>query len=162
MNFSKHCKFFLFFLDSFTCATNGEFSSEELPTCSVPKICSNPPNVTDDSGLATPSQSSVKAYRSVSYFCKNTSLVMNTHGKEYKVLCKADGNFAVLDESVTCRVAANCTGPIPVPPESSNMDNSTTSLATLKEFDEAVYKCTDTSHVVGKKPENLNCFILKI
>jgi len=118
-------------------------------------MCSEPPNATDDSGLANPSETSVKAYRSVSYACKNTSLVMTTHGKEYKLACNEDGSFAAYSADVTCRVAANCSGPLRVPPESSKMENSTTDLATLKEFDEAVYKCKDSSHVVGKKTDTM-------
>ena len=148
-------------LDSVTCASSGEFITETLPTCSVPKTCSNPPNATDDSGLGNPSQTSVKAHRSVSYVCKNTSLVMTTHGKEYKLGCNADGSFAesAIPADVTCRVAANCSGPLQVPPESSKMENSTTDLATLKEWDEAVYKCKDSSHVVGKETRNSEILI---
>jgi hypothetical protein len=79
---------------------------------------------------------------------------MNTHGKEYKLICTAEGSFA---DPVfpACREAENCSGPLLVPPESSKMENSTTDLATLKEWDEAVYKCTDSSHVVGKETDIL-------
>ena len=77
---------------------------------------------------------------------------MDTHGKEYIVACNENGNFTDPEDSwPTCREAQNCTGEIPIPDASSKMENATTDLAVLKEFDEVVYKCKDSSHVVGKK-----------
>ena len=75
---------------------------------------------------------------------------MDTHGKKYSRVCNSDGEFATLP-SLTCREAVNCTGEIPAPPESSKLENSTSNLVDLKEFDDAVFKCKDSSHVVGKK-----------
>ena len=140
-----------FFLDKVTCASNGDFLSDNVPTCAVPKTCVNASNPTNKSGLANPSQTSVKAYRSIEYTCKVPSNVMDTHGKKYKLDCLGSGNFATPTWDATpCREAANCTGDIPIPPKTSGLDNSTSSLATMKEWDEAIYKCKDSSHVVGK------------
>ena len=112
-------------------------------------MCENASNPTNDSGLSPPSTTTVKAYRSVDYTCTNSSLVMDTHGKKYSILCNADGTFAT-PAWPTCREAANCTGDIPVPSLSSKLENSTSNLAELKEFDDAVFSCADSSHVVGK------------
>ena len=111
-------------------------------------MCENASNPTNDSGLSSPSATSVKAYRSVDYTCKNSSLVMDTHGKKYSILCKSDGTFAT-PTWPTCREAANCTGEIPAPPQSSLLQNSTSNLVALMEFDDAIFKCKDSSHVVG-------------
>ena len=138
------------FLDSVTCASNGDFIPDTIPMCSVPKTCTNA--TTNLTELADPTQTSVKAYRSISYKCKNSSLVMDTHGKEYKLVCNEDGNFATpatLEDWPKCRVAKNCTGSLPIPSESSKLENSTSNLVELMEWDEAVYKCKDNSHVVG-------------
>ena len=77
---------------------------------------------------------------------------MNTYGKVYKLECNEDGSFTIPTwSSIVCREPANCTGTIPVPSEASLLQNSTSNLAELMEWDEAVYKCKDSSHVVGKK-----------
>ena len=112
-------------------------------------MCENASIPLNDSGLSAPSANSVKAYRSVDYSCTNSSLVMDNHGKKYSIVCNADGTFATPDWP-TCREAANCTGDIPAPPPSSKLENSTSNLADLLEFDDAIFKCSDSSHVVGK------------
>ena len=73
---------------------------------------------------------------------------MDTHGKKYSILCKSDGTFAT-PTWPTCREPANCTGDIPAPPQSSLLQNSTSNLVALMEFDDAIFKCKDSSHVVG-------------
>ena len=170
--------FIFIFLDSVTCASNGQFISDTLPTCSVPKVCNNAPNASDASGLANPIESNVKAHRSVPYSCKNSSLVMDTHGKEYRLDCNEDGSFAAPTWPV-CREAGNCTGyrtaptetvpesiymeTIPVPPDVSGLENSTSNLVAMMEWDEAVYKCKDSNHVVGKKikiNESIPCLMI--
>ena len=132
------------------CNSNGDFIPDSLPQCEVPKVCENASIPLNDSGLSAPSANSVKAFRSVDYSCTNSSLVMDTHGKKYSIVCNSDGTFATPDWP-TCREAANCTGDIPAPPASSKLENSTSNLADLLEFDEAIFKCSDSSHVVGKQ-----------
>ena len=125
-----------------------------MPTCAVPKVCENAPTPSNESGLAGPAQSSVKSFRSVEYECRNSSLVMDTHGKKYKLECGEDGSFATPtwapSGSIVCREAKNCTETIPTPPESSLLQNSTSNLADMMEWDKAIYKCKDSNHVVGK------------
>ena len=142
----------ILFLDAFICAPNGKFLYDNFPACAVPKVCSNFSTPTNESGLAIPSQTSVKSYRSINYGCKDPSKVMDIHGKKYILDCLESGNFATPAWPV-CRDAANCTGPIPIPPNTTSLDNSTSNLDTMVEWDEAVYKCRDSNHVVGKKSD---------
>ena len=151
----QHCLIFQsFLLDSIPCAENGDFIFTTIPTCAVPKVCENAPTPSNESGLAGPAQSSVKSFRSVEYECRNSSLVMDTHGKKYKLECGEDGSFAAPtwapSGSIVCREAKNCTETIPTPPESSLLQNSTSNLADMMEWDKAIYKCKDSNHVVGK------------
>ena len=118
------------------------------PECAVPKVCSGAPSPSNDSKLATAATDSEKAYRNIQYSCKDTSQVTDI-GKHYKLLCKADGSFST-PEWPKCRNATNCTGPIPIPPEASGLANSTTDLTNMKEWDEAAYKCKDSSHVISE------------
>ena len=131
-----------------TCDTSGEFISSSWPTCSVPKVCDGAPNPSNDSSLATSSETAVKAYRSVSYSCKDPTQVIDT-GKKYILNCLANGNFAA-PSWPTCRNASKCVGPILIPTAASGLANSTSDLSTMREWDDAVYKCVESSHVVGK------------
>ena len=124
--------------------------SDNFPTCAVPKTCNNVPTPTAESKLANSSQASVKAYRSIEYTCKNSSDVMETHGRKYKLNCLEEGNFDT-PTWPSCKAPLNCTGPIPIPSNTSNLANSTSDLVTMMEWDEAVYKCEDSNHVIGKK-----------
>ena len=147
----------IFFLDSFICGSNGDFLYDNFPACAVPKICSNFSNPTNESGLSNPRQTSVKAYRSIEYRCKDPSKVMDTHGKKYRLDCLESGNFATPTWDATpCRDPVSCTGsPRPIPPYTSGLNAHASieyksNLAWMVEWDEAIYKCRDSNHVVGK------------
>lgn len=133
-----------------TCDSSGEFisSTSWSQTCSVPKVCDSVPIPSNDSGLANSTKTSVKAYRSVSYSCKDPTQVIDT-GRKYILNCLENGNFET-PSWPTCRNPSNCAGPIPMPAEASGLANSTSDLTTMREWDEAIYKCIACNEVVGK------------
>lgn len=138
------------------CASDGRFPTG-WPVCSIPKVCPDPPAAGNNSTLTlTPAgQTGIKAYRSAIYACPNAGEVTD-EGKTIELACLPTGVYAPRSTWPLCRAAKDCPGPVPVPPESSGLANSSSTVA--KEGDQATYTCKESGWTVLDKADfNITC-----
>ena len=132
------------------CNNEGALVPDSFPICSVPKSCGRPAVPPEESGLrlALSNQQNYKAFRTAHYECKEEDQVLSDGALKLDIPCQEDGNFRVPDPLPTCRLALNCTGDPPSPPENSTLVNTTAGVH--YEFEAYKFVCKDLKQLVGK------------